>query len=225
MRRVVIEMPLDDFVRLKGGGAFYRSIESFAVLQVLRSGPGGTSLIVRIRPKDPTVAFEELAHLAGVSLQLIDRSQDTLTCLMKSGHPPPALHRLGRRGGGGYLVPPIEVQDGKGRLTFVGTARDVGVFLTELRRHGLHYRTVSISDLRVPATSPLTALTDKQLRVVSAAYHQGYYDRPRRVSSKDLARRLGLSSSTLVNHRLKAERRLLSVLLSQAPLSAATRRE
>jgi hypothetical protein len=218
MRRALIELPLDDFVRLKGGGDFYRSIESFSVLQILRSGPEGATSIVQIRPKDAAMGFEDIARLSGVDLQLIDRSADTFTCLMRTARRPSPLQRLGIKVGGGYVVPPIELSRGLARLTFVGGGRDVKHFLAELRSHGFHFRIVSISDLRVPASSPLTALTDKQLRVVKAAYEDGYYDRPRRVSSKTLARRLGLASSTFVNHRLKAERRLLSVVLGQDQL-------
>jgi len=222
MRRILIEMPLDDFVRLKGGGPFYHAIQSFSVVQILRSGPEGVTMIVRIRPKDPTAAFDALARLTHVNMQLIDSSGDVFTCLMKTGRATSPLRRLGKKAGGGYLVPPIEVEGERARLTFVGKSRDIESIMSRLSKHGFHYRTVSISDLRLPATSPLTALTDKQLRVLSAAYEQGYYDRPRRVSSKVLARRLGLSSSTLVNHRLKAERRLLSVVLGQLPLAHAS---
>lgn len=224
VRRIVVEMPVEDFVRLKGGGAFYQAVESFSVLQVLRAGPGGASSIVQIRPKDPKMGFDDLARLAHRELQLLDTNGDTFTCLMKTGRATSPLRRLGLNLGRGYIVPPIEIGRERARLTYVGNSPEVGRFLHALRRLGLRHRSVSISDLRLSPGSPLTALTDKQVRVVRAAYQEGYYDRPRRVTSKALARRLGLSSSTLVNHRLKAERRILSAVLGQEPLPHTRRR-
>ncbi len=224
VRRIVIEMPVEDFARLKGGGPFYQAVASFSVLQILRAGPGGTSSIVQIRPKDAKMGFDDLARLAHRELQLIDANGGTFTCLMRTGHVTSPLRRLGLNLGRGYFVPPIEIERERARLTYVGSSPEVGRLLYALRKLGLRHRTVSISDLRLPPGSPLTALTDQQFRVVSAAYREGYYERPRRVSSKALAQRLGLSSSTLVNHRLKAEQRLLSALLGQEPLSRTARR-
>ena len=223
VRRVLVELSKEDFTRLKGGGQFYAAIESFSVLQFLHSGPEGTSSIVRIRPKDPRLGFDSLTRLGGPRLQLLDRTDDTFTCLLMAGSTASTLRHMGLYPAGGYLVPPMEMEGDKARLTFVGNGREIGRFLDALRKLGVRHRTVSISDLRISPRSPLTVLTDKQLRVVSAAYQQGYYDRPRRTSSKALAQSLGLSSSTFVNHRLKAERRLLSVVLGQEPLARAAR--
>ncbi len=218
MRRLRVELPLDDFVRLKGGGGgFYRALESFVVLQTLRAGPEGATSIVRIRPKDPSVRFETIARMIPGALQLLDREDGTYTCLMKI-RPSSEIHRqLGLKRNPGFLVPPLEVENERARITFVGSASDIARFLASLRSRGYRHRVVSISDYRLAPNSPLNALTDQQRRVVCAAYEEGYYDRPRRVSSKALAGRLGLSSSTFVNHRLKAERRLLGAILGQEP--------
>lgn len=216
MRRLRVEMPLEDFIRLKGGeGAFYRSLESFVVLQILRAGPRGASSIVQIRPKDPRVGFAELTRGIPATTQLLDQDGRTFTCLMKFRPMASLAHHFGLSRETGYIVPPMEVEGDRARLTFVGSAKEVTSVLSALRGMGLRYRVSSISDFRLSPSSPLNSLTDKQRRVVSAAYQHGYYDRPRRVSSEALAKRLGIASSTLVNHRLKAERRLLSVILGR----------
>lgn len=220
MRRLRVEMPLDDFIRLKGGGGeIYRAVESFTVVQILRAGPQGAASIVQIRPRDSRMEFEQLSRISHVDLQLLDRDGTTFTCLMKV-RPSSAIYRhLGLKRDPGYIVPPMEVRGDRAVLTFAGSSAGVNQFLAALRRHGLRYRVVSISDYRLSPNSPLNALTEKQRRVVSAAYQQGYYDRPRRASSQTIARALGLSSSTLVNHRLKAERRILSEILGrESPL-------
>ncbi len=213
MRRVVVELPREDFVRLKGDSPFYAALDSLEVLHILSSGPEGATSVVKIRPKDPRVPFEELARLARYPLELLEARDGAFTCVMKFGKSP-LMGLLGAERRRGYLVPPIELGE-RARMTFVGSRSDVSAFLDKLRSRGLHYRTLSISDLRLSPASPLNALTDKQRRVLTAAYRQGYYDRPRRVSTEGLARSLGLSSSTVVNHRLKAERRVLSAILAR----------
>jgi len=53
-------------------------------------------------------------------------------------------------------------------------------------------------------------------KVVSAAFNLGYYGLPKRISSNELGRRLGMRSSTLVVHRIKAERHLLAEVLKES---------
>jgi predicted DNA binding protein len=47
-----------------------------------------------------------------------------------------------------------------------------------------------------------------------AAFKQGYYDLPRKINSEQLAKKLDLVSSTLVEHLRKAERRLLTGMIA-----------
>jgi len=117
----------------------------------------------------------------------------------------------------------MELVGDTARMTYVGSGADISRLLSHLRRRGIRYRTLSISDLRLSPQSPLNALTDKQRRVVSAAYERGYYDRPRRIGSQALARSLGMSSSNFVNHRLKAERRILAAILNRESSGPARR--
>jgi hypothetical protein len=216
LRRLQVVMPVGDFGRLKGRDRFYAALRSLELLQSLGAGPDGATSIVRLRPKDPSRPFEELARNRHANVQLLHRSGDSFTCLMRTGRVA-FLRQVGVAPGHGYFVPPLELDEDSARVTFVGSRAAIARFLSLLRRRGLHYRTVSISDLGLSQQSPLNALTDQQRRVVRAAYERGYYDRPRRVSSKALAESLGMSSSTLVNHRLKAERRLLSSILGRPP--------
>ena len=83
MRRIVFEYPRDDFIRLKGDLPFYAALASLEVLQILRAGPGGASMIVLLRPKDPHQKFEQLARSVPARLQLLEAGEGTFTCLMR----------------------------------------------------------------------------------------------------------------------------------------------
>ena len=83
------------------------------------------------------------------------------------------------------------------------------------RGAGIRYRVSSLSNARFSHGSPLNRLTEKQRRVLVTAYRLSYYELARRISSQQLARRLNLGSSTVINHRRRVERRLLAEMIGQ----------
>ncbi len=215
MRRIVVEMPVNDFSRLKGGENIYHQVRTLESLNQLRSAPRDSAAIVRLAFKDPALTPEGFYRGSRVNCQILDESDGVYTCLLVFRQAS-KLERVGLRASDGYIVPPMEIANDRARVTFVGTTPQVRQFLDRITAMTLHHRIVSLTDYRVSPSSPLAALTEKQRRVLLAAYEQGYYDRPRRTSSFALAKAMGLSSSTFVDHRLKAERRILSVVLGQS---------
>jgi predicted DNA binding protein len=91
----------------------------------------------------------------------------------------------------------------------------VKALLELLEKGKIQHRIVSVTDAKVALHSPLDCLTEKQRNVLVTAFECGYYDLPRKTSSKELAKKLNLKSPTLVEHRRKAERRVLAELLRE----------
>jgi hypothetical protein len=59
----------------------------------------------------------------------------------------------------------------------------------------------------------LKVLTDKQRDIIIQAKKNGYYHYPRKINTKELSEKLGISKATTVEHLRKAEMRLMSNLL------------
>ena len=59
----------------------------------------------------------------------------------------------------------------------------------------------------------LANLTERQREFIVQAKRYGYYDYPRRINSGELAKRVGVSKATVVEHLRKAEGRLIACLL------------
>ena len=75
---------------------------------------------------------------------------------------------------------------------------------TEVRSYYQSDRGVLPDDTNVP-----TELTEKQRQALLTAYYGGYFERPRRRSSDQLAEELEISRSTFLQHLRVAERKLL----------------
>jgi predicted DNA binding protein len=61
----------------------------------------------------------------------------------------------------------------------------------------------------IPASALSQDITPKQLDILRAAYEEGYFDQPARITADRLAEKVGISRSTLSEHLRKAEYKLL----------------
>jgi hypothetical protein len=81
---------------------------------------------------------------------------------------------------------------------------------------------LSVTDARFSSSSLLSKLTKMQQKVILSAFELGYYDLLRKVDSRELAKRLNIAEPTLVVHRRKAERTLLSEILQEETAKTST---
>ena len=115
----------------------------------------------------------------------------------------------------GGKFPPIGVEDDKIKFSFLGNEAQVKEFMEGIDSLGIHYRVILLADADFSPISPLNQLTEKQRDTLIAAYKLGYYDIPRKISSEELAKKLGLANSTVVEHLRKAEHRLIQRILEK----------
>jgi predicted DNA binding protein len=218
MRRLVLEFPKEEFSKIKVDTPTLQKVKAFEVLMVLRRTEEEITMICRGELEPEVANIEDYAKLVsgGIDqIQLIEREKSgSYIVLVK--------HQLKRNDAnlnvfgekGGYVIY-REMRDGKLRMTLLGGERQMKETLKTLERSRIRHRIVSLTDAKFSPDSPLNALTEKQRRIIIAAYKLGYYDLPRRISSIQLSEKLGLHKSALVAHRRKAELRLLTTILSE----------
>jgi predicted DNA binding protein len=216
MKRLVVESDVPEFAQVSGDNVLQK-IKSLKVLHFIKQDAEETIMILSVEFKDPKTKLNDVFNEPGLELQVLDRSKGKYTLFMKSL---PQSDEAGRIFAakfwsiGGYMMTPLEVKDGKLKMTFLGNEKLVKVIPSMLKETGIRYKVLELADANLPPSSPLGKLTEKQRRVLTTAYNSGYYDLPRKISSRQLAAKLKIGSSDLIKHRRKAERHVLSAVLN-----------
>jgi predicted DNA binding protein len=99
------------------------------------------------------------------------------------------------------------VADGDGRVRFrvaVGSEGSLPDLFRELEVRGINAELLSLS-----RTEDRDPLTEKQEEVVRLALERGYFDTPRRVNGRDLAKLCGITPAALGDMLKRGERNLL----------------
>jgi predicted DNA binding protein len=214
LRRITVELTAADITRAFGKSyRFDDQIKSLEVLSFLKSTPNEVVEICRVQLNDPATSIANVfTHTSEEVSVLQQEAVDTYVCFYRN-RPIRRLLSIISSVPGGYLSTPYEVRDGRLRITLLGNARSVRIFLKTLQKVRLHPKVVSLTDAVFSLNSPLEGLTEKQKAVIIDAFKNGYYDFPRKIGSEALAKKLGIREPTLVIHRRKAERKLFAHML------------
>jgi predicted DNA binding protein len=108
------------------------------------------------------------------------------------------------------------VKDGKVRITFLGSTKQVRDFIELLKDADIRYKVVLHTDAKFSPHSLMSRLTEKQQKTLITAHALGYYDIPNRIGLLQLAKRLDLSRATVDMQLRRAERRLLNHIMNES---------
>jgi hypothetical protein len=217
MRRMILSFSREDLAKVQGDKLSH-NIESFVVLLILRQDGNEITLIAKVKLKDPTLS-PDFFHEPDDHVQLLERNKNdgvyTYFVQTKLVHGSRGRVLFGGILKRGYVVQPFEVENGQVKMTFLAASTEIRRLLQRIEKKGLRYKVLSLDDARFSQNSPISRLTNKQRRVLITAYNMGYYDLPKKISSRALAEKLGMQHSTLSIHRIKAERKLIETVLTE----------
>ena len=107
----------------------------------------------------------------------------------------------------------LHVDDDGLTVSLVGDQEDISRGIAAYDTAGLSVSLQRIADYDGPTTA-LDTLTDRQREILQTAFRLGYFEVPRDVSTEDVADAFELDTSTVAEHLQRAERNLLSDLLT-----------
>jgi len=218
MRRLVIEIDEKEFEKYEENSPL-NQIKNYEIIHLLRVDREEFAAIIKIEFKDPSYTIYNLldrGNLEKIRIQLLERDKSGVGTYFVSGKP--EREDVGDElmlSFGGYLSAPFEIRGGRIKVGFLGDNQQIKTLLGEIEKIGVSFKVVSLTDAKFSPESPLNLLTEKQREVIVSAFEHGYYETPRRISSQELAKKLKMKSSTLVEHRRKAEQRLLSKIIKE----------
>lgn len=215
MQRVIIEGPLEEFGKLDGESMTVpiQKLKYLETLHLLRTDQEEFSTICRIVLEDPDESVEDVFKGRFFEVTpLIKESPGTFICFLRERRPERSRYMMNS---GVYFPGPYEISDGRVRFGVMGETEQLREFLNVLEKTVPEFKVTSVANGKFLSGSPLENLTEKQRNVLSVAFENGYYDLPRKAGSQELSRKVGLDSSTFIEHRRKAELRLMRSLFSK----------
>jgi len=216
MRRLILEVPQKELSKAGIELPPLKKIKSLDLLYFLRQDREEFAVVSRVEFTEPPKKVEDF--LTGgflVEAQVLEQQKNGAYIVFTRSGPisSSVLNLLNVEAG--YLFPPLGISDGKVKVSFLGNEQQIKDLLEKLDAIGIHYRVTLLGDANFPPTSPLNLLTEKQREILLEAHRLGYYDIPRKITTQELANRLALVDSTVVEHLRKAEQRLITQLLEQ----------
>ena len=107
----------------------------------------------------------------------------------------------------------VNVSDGDFTFDVAGPQETIVDTIAQYEVAGANVELESLRDFN-HRDQPLDALTARQREVIQVAFDSGYFDVPRAASTETVAAELELDASTVSEHLQRAERNLLSSVLS-----------
>ena len=214
MRRLILEVTEKELLKVGVELPPLQKIKSLQLLYFLRQDHEEFAAISQVEFKDPNTEVQDILVSGFLDeAQVLEKTKNGAYIVFMRGGPTLSSVLSSAGIDSGYLFPPLEIGGGKVKFSFLGSEVQVKEFMEKIDAIGIRYRVVLLADANFSPTSPLSLLTEKQREVLITAYKLGYYDIPRKISSEELAKKLNLVDSTVVEHLRKAERRLMANML------------
>ncbi len=108
---------------------------------------------------------------------------------------------------------PIVFQNDCLSFSMVGNPEDFHTFVSDAAEKGWKLEILSVGDYNPSVSGVFGVLTPKQKQILLDSYREGYFDHPRRINATELAVKMGMHKTTLLEHIHKAEKRLIGHIL------------
>lgn len=214
MRKVTLELvPSKAIVDLQKD--VFETVREFEMVELLSLDyeKGVKVGVVRLRLM-PGKTVGSMTPPGNMSIvEVVEENGDEAVCIIKASAPP-GYEELAKRFNLDLMwTHPMTVSREKLVMSFVGEEDSIRK-MVELAGFFGETTKVSVQEASFSASDLLRSLTDRQRELLIEAKKMGYYDYPRTADANDVARSLGISKSTAVEHLRKAEARLMGRILS-----------
>ena len=220
MKKSIIECDLKpEYKEVVNTNLLMNKAESFELIEILKIDfEKITKLVITKIIMKEDYKLEEL-DLPGKSkiISILKHERNQYICLVK-GQPPMEkfndyINKVKKLDLNLVWTTPMMFDKDKLVISIIGMEEELKVFYENWKEFA-DIKKISIQQANFEWNSILSCLTDKQREIIINAKRHGYYNYPRKINSEKLAKRIGLSKATTIEHLRKAENRLVSNILT-----------
>ena len=191
---------------------FAGMVERFEVISIFNFTPVAHTEVCNITLADG-IGLEEIKSDFITDLVVIRNDGRDYTCLVKGKFSDEISRFIGKFDL--KLEYPIIFEGDKCQFSMVGSSEELFNIITAAKEYGWGFEVLSVQKYDPHISSVFSALTGKQKEILLQAYNSGYFEHPRKVNAGELARKIGMHKTTLLEHLHKAEKRLIGHIIEQ----------
>lgn len=203
-----------DFVKKMGFGEIFEHVEEMEVLRIFRFDMHDMITMQRFKLYDSDFDLQELVGINGISsVQVIkeDKARREYIILVKT-HTTVGFDKLLKNFD--FIIDyPINIDHKGVKIPFISTQQHLKEVLDKVKKLiGNEFKVLNITSVKPNVETIQSLLTKKQEVIISFAAKKGYFDIPRKISSKDISDHFNISVSAVNEHLRKVEKRIFNYL-------------
>jgi len=214
MRTLTLEIKPFETVK-EDFAEIFAHIRSYSILETLKMDyqEGICIEIVELTLKEGA-SIHDIRTVGNMEILSVLKSIDSKhTCLIRYKESEESMGQFQESDLGLIHTIPTIISPEKFTLSMMGEQKNLSDFVKMIRNAGTILK-MSFRRAAYQKADILAVLTDKQREVMVAAFQNGYYDFPKKISSKKLCRKVSISKPTLLQHMRKAEGRILKEIMT-----------
>lgn len=214
MRKIILELEPEKIPRYLPED-YFEKIEYGEAKAILRLDfeKGVKIVIADIKMKEGFKLKDLSLPEGSVILDVLKEDNNKYTCLIKVIYKKKLMKIFKLFDFDVIYTLPAFVSKEKIVFSFISDNDNLKKLLKVIKIFGV-VKNIHFQKVDFPEYDVLSSLTEKQKEVLVAAKRNGYYDIPRKVTTEELSKKLGISKATAVEHLRKAEKRMVSFILA-----------
>lgn len=209
MKKMTVRLSADIFDYCKSYG---RVIERFEVISLFNMVDGMHSEVCKFTVREGVPADQIKCNYVSNLIVLQSKGRE-FTCLVKGTFSDDITKFL--RAYGSKMEHPIVFENDCLTFNMVGTPEDFHTFVSDAAEKNWGLEILSVSAYNPSVNGIFEVLTPRQKEIMLESYRLGFFDHPRRINAGELAGKMGMHKTTLLEHIHKAEKRLIGHILGQ----------
>ena len=214
MRTLTLEIEPFETV-IEGMAETFARVRSYKILETLKMDyqEGICIEILEFTLKEDA-SIHDIRKVGNMEILSVLKSIDSKhTCLIRYTEPEETIGLFQESDQGLIHTIPTVISPEKFIISMMGERKNLSDFVEMIKNAGT-IRKMSFRRAAYQRADILAVLTDKQKEVMVAAFQNGYYDFPKKISSKKLCGKVSISKPTLLQHMRKAEGRILKEIMT-----------